>query len=338
MEEKKDNSSEQDPNALQGPEEVNALEGLSSTTDTPKNTDPNSVSQEPPKPKSKLRRFWDFFNVYLLIFFLLIVVAGIVFVVSYLNNQKEPELPSAALQNLTQEELSEISTGDASVGDPRFILNIQSDAVFAGNALIRGDLSVAGRLQLGQDLNLPSLTVSGPSNLNEVQINTLDIAGATTIQGALTLQDDLDVSGDLSVGGSSVFNGPLTATSITTGTLTLAGNGQLVIGNHIKVNGPNPSRSNGGALGAGGSTSVSGTDTAGVVNINTGNSPPAGCMVTVNFTQAFEGNPTVVITPVTPAAARINYYVTRNSNSFSICSANSHSAGQALSYDYFVIN
>lgn len=338
MENDKTTKQSDDENALEAPKEINALEGLSSTNGAQATQSQEVPTTEIPKKRSKFRRIWDVINIYLLIFILLVVVAGIVFIVSYLNSQQEPELPVTALQDLTQEQLSEIATGDANVGDPRYILNIQSDAVFAGSALVRGDLNIAGSLQLGEGLLLPDLTVSGASNLNTVQMNTLNIAGATTMQGALTLQDSLSVSEGLSVGGTSTFNGAITATSVTTGSLTLAGNGTLTVNNHIKVNGPTPSRTNGGSIGSGGSTSVSGSDTSGTVNINTGSGASAGCLVNVVFNQSFEGNPQINITPTNAAAATIQYYIQRSSTGFSICSANNPGGGRSFSYDYFAIN
>ena len=343
----KDTSKEaNDENALEeAPQEINALDRLGSDTEKihaeGESGDPADPSK---KPKSKFRRIWAAINVYLLIFILLVVLAAIVFVVTYLNSKKEPELPSTALQELTQEDLSEIASGDASVGDPRYVLNIQSDAVFAGNALVRGDLSVAGDIRLGKALTLPNLTVSGTSNLGTTQINSLSVAGETilqgrtTVNGAATIQGRLNVEGELAVGRSLTIGGNFTSAGITTGSLTLTGNGSLTVNNHIKAGGPNPSRSQGGAIGSGGSSSVSGSDTTGTVNINTGNSPSAGCYVTVDFVQDFSGTPQVLLTPITSAAATADYYATRSSGNFSVCFAASPGSGKVLAFDYFVIN
>ena len=259
----KDTSKEaSDENALEEApqeqeQELNALDKLSAKEPIQtEGGDPVDPNKKP--PKSRLKRIWAAINVYLLIFILLVVLAAIVFVVTYLNSKKEPELPSTALQELTQEDLSEIASGDASVGDPRYVLNIQSDAVFAGNALVRGDLSVAGDIRLGKALTVPNLTVSGTSNLGATQINTLSVAGEsilqgrTTINGAATIQGRLNVEGELAVGRSLNIGGNFTSAAITTGSLTLTGNGTLNINNHIKAGGPTPSRSTGGGIGGGG--------------------------------------------------------------------------------------
>ncbi len=318
--------------------EYNALQQLSSSDDgTPAAAAQAaaaaaSIDPTTGKPKSKFKRVLGFFNVYLLTFLLLLVIAGIVFVVSYLNSQKEPIIPEAALQELTQETLNQIATGDSSVGDPRYVLNVQSDAVFAGDALIRGDLSVAGNIQLGQALTIPTLTVSGNTNLAATQISGLSVANESLLRGKVTLQNGLDVSGSVNFGGS------LTASSITTGSLTLGGNGNLVLNNHISANGPTPNRSQGGAAGSGGSTSISGSDLAGTLNVNTGTGTSPGCFATITFRQAYTNTPSVLVTPVGAAAAQTNFYVTRSSTEFSICTTNAAPTGQNFAYDYFVIN
>src|SRR5262249_36249372 len=153
-------------------------------------------------------------------------------------------------------------------------------------------------------LEVPTITVSGVSNLNTAQISTLSVAQNTTLQGAVSLNSTLNVAGklstsnDVNIGKSLNVNGSLTAPRITTGNLTLGGNGTLTLNNHVKASGPTPNRSQGSAVGGGGSTSISGSDLAGTVNINTGNSPHPGCFVTVTFVQRYDSTPRVMITPV----------------------------------------
>lgn len=333
MDPNKEQDQSQDENALEKPtEQMNALESLSDTDDTV-HAAPGEKSKATKKPSERkgFKKILGFFNVYLLIFLLLVIIAGIVFVVSYINSQKEPEQPGTALQDLTQEQLSEIANGDASVGDPRYVLNIQSDAVFAGNALIRGDLNVAGSLQLGQGLTIPSLTVSGASNLAAVQVNTLQVASTSVFQGAVTMQADLTAR-------SANFGGTVSAPTINTANLTLAGNGNLTLNNHINTNGPTPGRSQGGAVGSGGSTSISGSDIAGTLNVNTGGGTAPGCFATINFVQRFDGTPYVIVSPVGGAAGQTQYYVDRSSTNFSICTANAAPTGRSFAFDYFVVN
>ncbi len=335
MEENKGQDQIHDENALEKPpEQINALESLSSTDETV-HAAPDEQPEKPAKKPSErkgIRKILGFFNVYLLIFLLLVVVAGIVFVVSYINSQKEPEQPVSAIQDLTQEQLSEIASGgDARVGDPRYVLNIQSDAVFAGNALIRGDLNVAGRVQLGQGLTIPNLTVSGASNLANVQVNSLQVATTSVFQGAVTLQGELTAR-------NANFGGTVSAPTINTANLTLAGNGNLTLNNHINANGPTPSRTQGSAVGIGGTTSISGSDIAGTLNVNTGSNTSPGCFATITFNQRFNGTPHVLVTPVGSAGGQVQFYVERTSTNFSICTSSPAPAGRSFAFDYFVIN
>ncbi|MDZ7744723.1 MAG: hypothetical protein U5K77_03115 [Candidatus Saccharibacteria bacterium] len=160
--------------------------------------------------------------------------------------------------------------------------------------------------------------------------NQLSIAGNTDIQGELLVESDLSVT------GSGTFGGTLSAASLNIETLQL--NNDLQLNRHIDAGGATPSQTNGSALGGGGTASISGTDTAGTVNINTGNSPPAGCFITVNFSVPFNGTPHVVITPVGSSAASLNYYITKSGSSFRICTTNPPPAGANFAFDYVAID
>ncbi len=83
--------------------------------------------------------------------------------------------------------------------------------------------------------------------------------------------------------------------------------------------------------------SISGTDTAGSLAINTGSSPPAGLLVSVVFTQKFAATPHVVISPIGSAAGSIQYYVNRDVNGFSVGTASPPPAGANFGFDYIVI-
>ena len=281
---------------------------------------------------ARLRGLWKKINIYLLIFILLVVSTLIVFAVAYNNSQKEPEVPATALQDLSTKDLQEIASGNANIGDPRYILNVQSDAIFAGSALIKGDLNVAGNIQLGQALSVPNITIAGTANIATAQVNNLTVSGTTALQGRLAIQDELTVGRSLSVGGG------LTAAQITTGSLTLGGNGNLTLNNHLSAGGQTPSRNQGDAMGSGGSSSISGSDLAGTLNINTGSNTSAGCFATINFVQRYSSTPHVIISPVGSAAGGIDYYVDRSATNFSICTSSPAPSGRSFAFDYFVIN
>ena len=282
------------------------------------------------KKPSAVRRFFRRVNVYLLLFILIVVIAGIVVAVTYLNSQKTVNEPNIATQTLTESALKQLANTDASVGSSSQTLTIQGNAIIAGQSLMRGNLNVAGNIQAGGSIQGANLTISGTSNLGTAQINTLQVANTLAVQGATTMRD-------LSVAGAASFSGAVTANQLTTSRLTLSGNAVLQVPNHLSFTGPTPGRSvTSNVLGAGGSVSISGSDTSGTVNINTGNNPQPGCFTRVTFQQAFTAQPRVIISPVGAGAGQTQYYVTRDAGGFSICTNNAAPAGQAFAFDYFV--
>ncbi|QHN43275.1 hypothetical protein GII36_05510 [Candidatus Mycosynbacter amalyticus] len=297
----------------------------------------SGVADEPAeKPVSPLKRFMRRVNVYLLLFLLLVVVSGVVIAVNYLNSQKTSNVtpastePNIASQKLTEDALKQLANTDTSVGSASQTLTIQGNAIIEGQTLMRGNLNVAGNFQSGGRIQGPSLTISGESNLGTAQINSLQVAQNVAIQGATTVRD-------LSVAGGATFAGAVTASQITVSKLVLSGNSSIEIPNHLAFTGPNPGRApNAGVLGAGGSASVSGSDSAGTVNINTGNGPSVGCFVRVNFNQAYATSPRVIISPIGAGAGLSTYYVDRNNSGFSICAASTPPANSAFAFDYFV--
>jgi cytoskeletal protein CcmA (bactofilin family) len=301
--------------------------GPGSTTVTP-GAQKNAAT--PKKKQNPLKRFLARFSVYLLLFFFVMIISFMVVVVSYLHGKTKT--PAAVTsQTLSQNSLKQLSGSDVTVGDVKQTLNVQSNAVFAGQVLIQKDLEVAGKLHVGGTLALTGLTVSGSTVLDSAQVNkNLTIAGDTAMQGGLSLAKGLNVN------GSASFSGAISAPQITASTLQL--NGDLVLTHHIVAGGANPGRTPGTGLGSGGTASVSGSDTAGSITINTGGGPGAGCLVTVNFTQKFNSTPHVIVTPIEAAAANLGYYVTRSTSSFTVCVANAPGAGQSFGFDYIVLD
>lgn len=283
----------------------------------------------PKQRRFRLKRLVPRFNIYSLgLFVIIAIIVGAILFAVRRNNQADRA--ESAGQSLSAEELSDLKNSDVNVGDPKQILTIESNTVINGRVLLRDDLDVAGTIKVGGSVNLPGITVAGTSNFNQIQANSLAVTGDTNIQGSLGIQRNLTVSGNVSVAGT------LSATTLGIQTLSLSGDLQL--NRHIDAGGNTPGKSDTGSLGSGGTTSVSGSDTAGTVTINTGGSPSAGCYVTVNFAQKFNATPHVVITPVGSAAGTLNYYVNRSSTSFSVCSTNAPSGGTTFSFDYIVID
>lgn len=334
MDSNKDGKSEKD--ASQAP--VDALSRTPEELDEEKaaNAAANPTADEPTKPgEKKLSPFKKFFrkvNLYFLLFGLLLVIAGAITMVNYLNSQKAPNEPNVATQTLTQEALKQLANTDATVGGAAQTLTIQGNAIISGQTLMRGNLNVAGNIQAGGSIAGPSITISGTSNLGETQINNLQVATNLAVQGATTMRD-------LNVSGTSSFGGAMTASQITVTRLVLSGSGTLQIPNHLTFNGPSPGRSfiGSGILGSGGSTSVNGSDTSGSISLNSGNGPTGdGCIVRVNFNKTFTTQPRVVVSPINRAAGQLEFYVERNTTGFSLCTANTPTANQTFAFDYFI--
>jgi|SRR5665213_3917563 len=303
--------------------------------DTAVEQDPNPGGDLPPPKKDKpftrlIKQLRQRFNIYLVLFSVIILIAAVIVVIAFLQSHK-PSTNSIQSQSLSQSTLDQLANSDTTVGNNHSILNVQSSAVFAGQVLLRQNLEVAGNLQIGGTVALSNISVAGTSQLGQVTVNkNLSVAGDTAIQGAATIAKGLQVNG----GGT--FSGALSAPQVTTGSLQLSGD--LVLTHHLSAGGSTPSRSSGSALGSGGSTSVSGSDTAGSITINTGTGPAAGCFVTITFTGKYNAIPHVLVTPIGSAAGGLSYYVDRSTTNFSVCDASTPPAGSSFGFDYFVID
>lgn len=336
MDQDKDKNTPAEGDSKAGDQQVSA-DALSKTPDeldqeqSARDAANPTPKDEPGEKKiSPIKKFFRKVNLYFLLFVLVVVIASIVLAVNYLNSQKAPVVPDVATQTLSEDALKQLANSDATVGNTSQTLTIQGNAVIAGQTLMRGNLNVAGNIQAGGSVTAPNLTISGTSNLGTAQINSLQVAQNVAIQGATTIRD-LTVSGTTSLGGA------VTASQITVSRLILSGNAVLQVPNHLAFTGATPGRTvNGSVVGNGGSVSVSGSDTSGTINVNTGNNPTAGCFGRVNFGQAFATTPKVIVSPVGSGAGQTQYYVDRNTSGFSICSVNAPPANSAFSYDFFV--
>lgn len=285
----------------------------------------------PPAPKPSGHRLWQRVNVYVLLFVLLIIIASGV-IAGFVIKDKKNAAPksSTSSQGLSQSTLQQLANTDVTVGSSSQTLNVASNAVFAGSVLIRSNLDVAGTVAIGGNLTLPGITVSGSSQLGQVNATGIAVSGIETVQGVLTAKNGLNVS------GNSTFSGSVSTAALVTSNLTISGN--LNLTHHITAGGAIPSLAKGTAVGGGGSASVSGSDTSGTVIINTGSSPPAGCFATITFAQAFAATPHVVVTPIGSGAGGLQYYVDRSTTNFSICALNAAGATQTFGFDYIVLD
>lgn len=298
---------------------------LESVQDTGKIVDKTPASAKLPLAKRLLKKM----NIYLLIFIFLLLLAAAIAVTVYINSKKAEDT-TVPTQTLTSETLKQLATSDVTVGQPKQILKVQSNASFAGKVFISDSLEVAGPIQVGGSINVPGITVSGNSIFEQIQVNKgLNVQGDTSLQGQLSVQKNLTVA------GSATFAGPVSAPTLSVNTLQL--NGNLSLTKHFAVGGATPNRSNGDALGGGGTTAISGSDIAGSINVNTGSGATAGCFATVTFNTKYNSTPRVIVTPIGASAAGVGYYVNRTATNFSVCAVNTPPSNASFGFDYFVV-
>jgi cytoskeletal protein CcmA (bactofilin family) len=285
-----------------------------------------------PVSHGRLERVARHFNIYLLLFAFLLILAIVSGTIFYLKaNEQANNATKSSSQSLSQSALSQLANSDVTVGGPQYTLNVQSNAVFSGSVLVHSNLQIAGTLQVGSDAANNGLRVTGNSTFDDVQIDkSLALSGNGSVQGQFNIQ------GNLGVNGTASFSGDVSAPQLTVGTLILTGNANFT--HHITAGGSTPTRTYGTALGNGGSASVSGSDSAGSISINTGASPPAGCFVTVTFSSAFNSTPHIVVTPVGSSAAGIEYYITRSTTNFSLCTASAPPSSASFGFDYIAFD
>lgn len=319
-----------DENALEASPDIGEVSSEPSTPDGGSTTS-SGTTPPPSRPKRGLKQKLRRFNLYLLLFLFILLIAGAISTIAYFQSRKASVTSTLKARALTEQNLQQVANSDATVGNAQQVLNVESSAVFAGKVLIRDGLEVAGNLRIGGTVALSNITVAGTASLGQVQISkSLAVAGDTALQGSLSVAKTLQVNG----GGT--FNGSVSAPQVTTSNFQL--NGDLILTHHITTGGGTPGRSNGAALGNGGSASVGGSDTGGTVTINTGSNPVAGCFVTINFTSKYNAIPHILLTPVGSAGGGLAYYVNRDTASFSICVSAPAPAGSSFGFDYFVVD
>lgn len=312
------------PESESSPADADSLE----TGDRPVPAAGGGIPAGGPKPANLIQRLRTAANIYLVLFIVLMLAAGAVIYVTVRASRPSTKTNSAG--SLTDQQLAALKGNTTLVGDAKQTLDVQSNSIFEGQVLMRSDLNVAGTIKVGGGLSLSSITVGGAANFGQLGVNGgLNVGGDTTLQGSVTVQKNLTVGGTASFGGLSVSQ--LSVTNLTM-------KNDLVLSRHVVTAGGNPGRTNGSALGGGGTASVSGSDTAGTVTINTGGGPPAGCFISVNFSQKYSSTPHVVISPSNSSAATIQYYVNRSTTGFSVCTANAPAGSTNYTYDYIVVD
>jgi hypothetical protein len=322
-------ASNPEPESLEGEESLEGPE-TQAPNDAPSAPAPEAADILPPANKRGFPPAIIINNLYMIVFAFLLIAAGSVVYIT-LQAGKPNSNTTTKVGSLTSQQLASLKGNTTLVGDSKQTLDIQSNTIFEGQILARSDLNVAGTLKVGGPLSIPSINVGGAGTFAQVGIsNGLNVAGDTVLQGALTIQKNLSVLGSASFGSLNV-----SSLSIT----TLQLKGDISLNQHVVTSGGNPGRSNGTALGGGGTATVSGSDTAGNIAINTGSGPPAGCFITINFALKFSNTPHIVVSASNSAAGTLQYYTTNRSNTgFSVCTDTAPTASTTYSFDYIVID
>jgi hypothetical protein len=267
---------------------------------------------------------------------LFVFLMGVGTFIGYYYSQSKKPVPKAStpsISNLTPDEINKLGQIGQGLGNSGQVLNIGADSLFRGKVDIASDLSVGGHFNANGPVTLSQLNISGTTALTG-----LNVGSNLNVQGTAVFQNGVNVSGLLNDNGNLSVSGSLSASSVNASAISvhnLTISGPLQIG-HVISQGPNPIIVAGTAVGGGGTVSISGNDTAGTVNINTGNSPPAGVLATITFRAPYTATVHVLLSPLSGAGAAVPAYVTRTSGGFQIHTDSPPPGGSVLSYDYFV--
>lgn len=311
-------------------DDVDALES-SGEEDVAKQAaaDAANVNSEKKSFGDRVLKFTKGTNLYLLGFGVIIAIAGFVTFIAITSDNTDDAGLSIEGNELSQEALDELLKTDTSIGDVKETLTVEANTIFTGKVLVKDDLDVTGKLNIGGTLALAGLTVSGNTTLQDAGLSgNLSVGGTANISGTAVLESNLTVGGDVSIGGA------LSAGSLNVESIQFSND--LKILRHIDTGGTTPSVSRGSGIGGAGSVSISGTDASGTVTINTSGGVSAGSLALINFSSGYNQTPHVIISPVGSTSAGLNYYATRNSSSFTISTANSPSASTTYIFDYWV--
>lgn len=214
--------------------------------------------------------------------------------------------------------------------------NLGAELVVGPNSKFKGDVTVSKNINIGGQLNLNSKLTAGDASLaklsagdtsvNAITINgdasatnltlrkDLTVVGTTRLQGPVTLSQLLTVNNNVNIAGSLAVGGTLTVRSFQASSLT--SDTTLTIGGHIIARGTAPSISAAGGVGPTGTVSISGSDAAGTIAVNTGVGAPGGIVANVTFHQAYAQTPHVVLGAIGGGIG--NVYVNRSATGFSV--------------------
>jgi hypothetical protein len=258
---------------------------------------------------------------------------------AYFTKSNTPTVKAPKLSQLDPAELEKLATffNGNTPGTPAEVLTISSSSLFKNRVGISSDLKVVGGVQVSGPTAVGDLTVDKTSTLGVTNIRgQLTVAGPITVQSPALLSAGASVTGNVTASGNGTFGGSLSAGTINT--TNLAVTGVFNLANHLSVTGQAPAVRAEAAAGSGASASIDGSDTSGTVVINS--KPGAGDpgeLATITFHAAFAKSPHVIISPSSPAASTIQYYVIKSGGFFAIGISGGGAANRTYTFDYWVV-
>lgn len=299
---------------------------------------PPAPNSQPPAPKPAKNKSWDTLKARantgasITALFVFLVACGVTIGYFYAQSKKPQQQTKApTIQTLSPADIQKLNEIGANLGTAGQTLNVGADALFRGKANVTGDLTVGGRLNANGPVTLSQLNITGNTAASGLNVGSnLNVTGNTTFGGTLTVNKLTTVNSNLTVSGNASV-GALSASSIAVRNITISG--PLTV-SHLVSQGTAPIIA---AIspGAGGTVSISGNDTTGQVNINTGTSPGTA-LAQITFRAAYGGVVHVQLTPLTSDAATSGYFVTPTSTGFQVHAANPPS-GRTLQFDFLVM-
>lgn len=295
-------------------------------------------NNQPPADKPSKNKSWDSLkaraNTGASIISLFLFLLGVGVTIGYLYAQsKKPAAQTKAptIQTLSPQDIEKLNEIGANLGTSGQKLNVGADALFRGKADVTGDLTVGGKLNANGPVTLSQLNITGNTAASGLNVGSnLNVTGNATFGGTLAVNKLTTINSNLTVSGNASV-GALTATSIAVRNITISG--PLTV-SHLVSQGTAPSIA-AISVGAGGTVSISGNDTTGQVNINTGTSPGTA-LAQITFRAAYSGTVHVQLTPLTSDAATSGYYVTPTSTGFQVHAA-APPSGRTLQFDFLVM-
>jgi hypothetical protein len=303
---------------------------------------PNPPLSQPPEPQPKKAVYsWNRLNsrartagaVTGLFVFILLAGALGGYYYSQLRKPANSSNSAPTISTLSPADIAKLTEIGNNLGTSGQTLNIGANSLFRNKVDVTGDLSIGGHLNANGPVTLSQLNITGTTAAVGLNVGSnLSVTGTTTLQQTLSVGQLATFASGINVGGSASFNA-INTSSLAVRTISISG--ALTI-SHLSTQGPAPTFSAGTAVGGGGTGSISGNDTAGTLNINTGSTPPAGVLGTITFRAAYTSTVHVLLSPLTGAAASSPAYVTRTGGGFQIHTDSPPPGGSVLSFDYFV--